>query len=113
MSIQSNTYVLVGVKLDYDHFTEEQFDELDDYRDSAYDGACHHNGLSLIEDGMNGEYCFIGRVLAKSIDADGEGLPITECTVPAGLRAEVSDLLVEHFELSEPDVRLWAFTHYR
>lgn len=113
MSVQSNTYVMVGVKLDYDHFTEDEFDELEVYRDSAYNGICHHNGLCLIEDGMGGEYCLVGRVLAKSIDEDGEGLPITECTVTAGLRAEVSDLLAQHFGLSEPDVRLWAFTHYR
>ncbi|HID9808664.1 TPA: hypothetical protein ACXI3M_006725 [Pseudomonas aeruginosa] len=113
MSVQSNTYVLVGVKLPFEHFNEDQRESHEAYTDRSRKGIHHHNGLCVIDDGMNGEYCFIGRVLAKSIDADGEGLPITECTVPAGLRAEVSDLLVEHFELSEPDVRLWAFTHYR
>ncbi|HCF6944052.1 TPA: hypothetical protein NIJ01_006300 [Pseudomonas aeruginosa] len=114
MSVQSNTYVLVGVKLDYDHFAEEEFDELEIYRDSAYNGICHHNGLCLIDDGMGGEYCFIGRVLAKSIDENGEGICPTDCTTDGSIVvAEVADLLKQHFCLDEPDVRVWAFTHYR
>ncbi|HHK4951245.1 TPA: hypothetical protein ACQT04_006172 [Pseudomonas aeruginosa] len=121
MSVQSNTYVLVGVKLNYQEFKdrylgddeEGYYQYVDPYSDSSYKGIQHHDGLCVIFDGMSGEYVFIGRVLAKSIDEHGEGIQITECTVTAGLRAEVSDLLVKHFELAEPDVRIWAFTHYR
>uniref|UniRef100_A0AAU8GSN0 Uncharacterized protein n=1 Tax=Pseudomonas phage PACT201 TaxID=3230130 RepID=A0AAU8GSN0_9VIRU len=52
MSVQSNTYVLVGVKLNYQEFKdrylgddEEGYDQyVDPYSDSAYKGIQHHDG---------------------------------------------------------------------
>lgn len=113
MSVQSNTYVMAGVKLPFDHFSDEQREAMDDYRDSAYHGIQHHNGLCVVDDGMCGEYTFIGRVLAKSIDEHGSGIPPTDCTVSEELRAEVAGLLIKHFDLAYADVRVWAFTHCR
>lgn len=114
MSTSSNTYVMFGVKLPYDAFTEEQHESMWLYTDSAYQGIKHHNGLCVVADGMNGEYIFIGRVLAKSVDEDGTGLPVTHCSVDADLRDEVSALLMKHFPISgECDLTVYAFTHYR
>lgn len=117
MSVQSNTYVLVGVMLDYDDFTEEQHDALEPYRDSAYRGIEHHNGLCAIVDGMGGEYVAIGRVVAKSDDQNGnygmaEPVDATGAMTDE-LRAEVAGLLAEHFDMQKPDVRVWVFTNYR
>lgn len=113
MSVESNTYVLLGVKLPFEHFNEEQRDQFEPYWDSAFKGIQHHNGLCVVDDGMSGKYYFVGRVLAKSIDERSEGIPITDCTVTATLVAEVAGLLEQHFDLAGPDVRVWAFTHYR
>lgn len=118
MSVQSNTYVLVGVMLPYDHFTEEQHENLfPEYRDSAYQGIEHYNGLCVITDGMSGKYVAIGRVLAKTDDQNGnygfnKPLDLTEAS-SAELRDEVSDLIVKHFGVEAPLSRDWVFTHYR
>lgn len=118
MSVQSNTYVLVGVMLPYDHFTEEQHEELlPPYRDSAYKGIEHHNGLCVITDGMSGKYVAIGRVLAKSDDQNGnygfnEPVDLDNASSPE-LRNEVEELIYEHFGFEDPSVRDWVFTHYR
>jgi hypothetical protein len=114
MSVQSNTYVMVGVKLEYGHFSEEQEGELlEPYKDSAYKGIHHHNGLCVLSDGMGGRYIFAGRILAKTIDDDGRGFDMTDCTVSAEAIAGVSILLTTHLGIDKPKVKLWAFTHYR
>lgn len=117
MSVQSNTYVMVGVMLPYDELTEQQHNDSEAYQDSAYKGIQHHNGLCVIADGMNGRYVAIGRVLAKTDDQNGNyGIdkPIdgTAAMTP-DLHHEVQELLREHFEFKTPDVRVWIFTHYR
>jgi hypothetical protein len=77
MSTQLNTYVLVGVKLPYDHFsgddldTDADYEKLEPYMDSAFKGIEHHNGLCVLFDGMNGKYIAAGRVLAKTDESDG------------------------------------------
>lgn len=117
MSTQSNTYMMVGAKLPYDQFTEEQHEELlDTYRDSAYKGIQHHNDLCVVVDGMSGRYVFIGRVLAKTDDQNGNygfynPIDATAAMTPE-LQAEVTTLIQQQFGLAL-DVRLWAFTHYR
>jgi hypothetical protein len=63
MSVQVNTYVVLGVALPY---TKDPDDRFDPYRDSSRDGIWHYNGLCVLQDGMNGEYTVIGRVLAKT-----------------------------------------------
>jgi hypothetical protein len=114
MSVQSNTYVIVGVKLEYEHFSEEQEEDLlEPYKDSAYSGIHHHNGLCVISDGMSGNYIIAGRVLAKSVDERGEGIDMTECDTSPELFAEVAGLLTEHLSIENPEVQVLAFTHYR
>lgn len=116
MSVQTNTYIMVGVMLPYDSFTEEQHEQdFDDYCDSAYKGIHHHNGLCVLADGMQGEYVAIGRVLKKTNDQNGDyclSEPV-DCSLSDDLRDEVSLLLTENFGLDKPDVKIWAFTHWR
>lgn len=118
MSSQSNTYVMVGVKLTHDTLSEEQlYGEFEPYMDSAFEGIHHHNGLCMIADGMGGRYIFIGRVLAKSDDQNGnyglnKPLDLDEAST-IKLRLEVENLIAEQFTIEEPDVRDWVFTHYR
>lgn len=116
MSVQSNTYIMVGAKLPFDQFTEDQYEELlEPYRDSAYKGIQHHNNLCVVADGMGGRYVFIGRVLAKTDDQNGnygfdKPIDATAAMTPE-LQAEVATLIQQQFGLA-PDVRLWIFTHY-
>jgi hypothetical protein len=117
MSVQSNTYVMVGVMMPYDTLSEEQLEANEAYRDSAYGGISHHSGLCLIADGMGGKYIAIGRVLAKSDDQNGnygfnEPVDLAQLST-IGLVHEVERLITENFGIEEPDVRDWVFTHYR
>ena len=68
MSTQINTYVIFGVELPYKPF--EGRDDFEPYTDSPFKGIEHHKGLCVLEDGMNGEYIIIGRVLAKTANND-------------------------------------------
>lgn len=119
MSTQSNTYIMVGVMLSYDHFDDvhdDPFVALEPYMDSAYKGIEHHNGLCVIYDGMGGRHIAIGRVLAKSDDQNGnygfnQPIDATAAMTPE-LHKEVTTLIQQQFDMA-PDVRLWAFTHYR
>lgn len=114
MGTRTNTYVVLGVKLDYEHFSEEQEEDLlEPYKDSAYRGIEHHNGLCVISDGMGGNYIVAGRVLAKTIDDEGRGIDMTECDTSPELFAEVAGLLTEHLDIENPEVQVLAFTHYR
>lgn len=116
MSVQSNTYLLVGVKLAYDAFTSEQRNNMEPYEDSAFEGIHHHNGLCAIVDGMNGEYVFIGRVLAKSGDQNGNygfNQPLDTADLAIPVMDEVIEALDTWFGIQVCDVGTWLFTHYR
>ncbi|WP_434681315.1 hypothetical protein J3P77_09475 [Pseudomonas sp. R1-18] len=119
MSVQSNTYLLVGVMLPYDHFDDvhdDPYEVLEPYTDSAYKGIEHHNGLCVLYDGMGGSHIAIGRVLAKSDDQNGNygfNAPIDATTaMTPELQAEVAKLVQQQFNFA-PDVRAWILTHYR
>lgn len=65
MSVQVNTYVILGVELPYKPF-KDRYDEFEPYMDSAFEGIKNHNGLCVLFDGMDGKYIIVGRVLAKT-----------------------------------------------
>lgn len=120
MSVQSNTYVLVGAVLPFDEFDtihDDPYEALEPYMDSAFKGIHHHNGLCVLYDGMGGRYIAVGRVLAKSDDQNGNygfnsPVNLTEES-SAELRDEVSDLIVKHLGVQAPLSREWVLTHYR
>jgi serine/threonine protein phosphatase PrpC len=116
MSSQTNTYVMVGSMLPYDRLDVEH-DDIEAYRDSAYKGVHHHNGLCVIADGMGGKYIAVGRILAKTDDQNGnygfnEPIDLDDLS-RVELRIEVEKLISEHFGIEDPDVRDWVFTNYR
>lgn len=119
MSVQSNTYLMVGAMLPYDYFDDvydEPYESLEEYMDSPYKGIKHHDGLCVLYDGMGGRHIAIGRVLAKSDDQNGsygfnDPIDATTAMTPE-LQKEVATLIQQQFNFA-PDVRLWALTHYR
>lgn len=70
MGVSMNQYLVAGVLLPYDipGVPEEVREaEWDKYHDSGYqEEITSHNGLTMISDGMGGEFRFIGLILKKA-----------------------------------------------
>jgi hypothetical protein len=112
MSVQMNTYVLIGDVFDYAKL-KDRYDELEPYMDDAFYGIHHHKGLCVIYDGMNGRYVAIGRVLAKTRDGEGFDAPVQiplltpdaeeraalaeQIAALAGQAAQVRHLVISHY----------------
>jgi hypothetical protein len=65
MSTQVNTYVMIGALFPYD-LLAGSYERLEPYKDGAFEGIRHHEGLCVLYDGMDGQYVAIGRVLEKT-----------------------------------------------
>lgn len=123
MSVQRNQYVGFGFMIDFkearehliEKLTEQGYEDLSDqYHDSAFDDKIVEvHGCSMIEDGMNGDYTFFGKIYAKSEDHSA----IDTMELPAV--TERDRIITEHeftrifgtdYEL-EP--KLYIITHYR
>ena len=119
MSVQMNQYLMIGVKLPCDFtFGNEQdreatYEKMEPYMDSAFKGIKHYNGLCIVDDGMNGKYCMVGRVLQKSSNGETLDGPVCMEDEHAVLIPMVKELLHAQFGLENAPVKLWFFTHYR
>jgi len=85
MSVNKNHYVMIGMKFGYDEFfdlciesgaedtTGDQWDTgpLVPYIDSFIHGIEQHDFLTVIIDGMNGNYVYVGHVVQKSSYENG------------------------------------------
>ncbi len=76
MGVERCDYVMIAAKFNFDEFEQaiaSNSDITDKYDDNSYESditAC--NGLTMVRDGMNGEYVFFGEVIAKNIEcSDG------------------------------------------
>ncbi|MGL5726585.1 MAG: hypothetical protein ACRCYD_01865 [Plesiomonas sp.] len=121
MSVQINHYGLIGAKLgwnEYHDLMKDQFglDELKyecrldefetPFQDSAFDGIYGYDGLTVIADGMNGEYVYIGAVYMK-IDDNGR-----EHKADKLEESEVWEKIMKHFQI-DCKVDDFTFTHCR
>lgn len=114
MSTQCNTYVMIGAVLPYGPF-QGKSDELDPWRDSAFKGIEHRNGITVLYDGMNGEYVAVGKVLAKTENWRG-----FEDPVPLAGDLTIKELIefgkvLAQAEGEVPDFQIAPFviSHYR
>ena len=68
----------------------------------------------MIQDGMNGEYIIIGKVLAKGLESDG--LDMTCCEVSDSERKKIYQQLRKDFKdcivFDFRNVKTYAFTHF-
>lgn len=110
MSVQVNTYVMYGALLPY---TEDPDDKFDPYRDSAYKGIHHHLGLCVLQDGMNGEYTAIGKVLAKSEESQGLESPVMLIGPSPDEASELKRAISELVPDAEFEVLPIVLSHYR
>lgn len=116
MSVQLNTYVMHGVLLPFkDDLEDEQDDILDDYRDSAFKSEVNpKDGLTVLDDGMDGKYIAIGHVVAKSANYEGLNSPVRLVRAPKydgeALRNLITALGFDHTKFSAG----WlVISHYR
>lgn len=115
MSVQETTYLVLGVKLPFDYFNEEEREALygGDYCDNVHQKKIgNKDGVTLILDAMNGQYIVAGRVLLKARHHEGEGLEFTSLDITESAREEVARQLAEHFSITVQAVHPMAFTHY-
>lgn len=123
MSVQTTQYVLWGLKFPYEdkeflkifnikdwNEYEKVYDQvIEPYIDSAYNGIISYGGLSIIEDGMNGEYRIIGYVLNKS---DHDTNDLSDNTQQYKTPSEVENIFKDQLNYN-CKVELIAITHYR
>jgi hypothetical protein len=58
---------MYGIRLDYEKYKEDEwYDTFEPYLDSAHEDIKHKDGICVLFDGMDGDYIFIGRVIAKT-----------------------------------------------
>lgn len=126
MSVQLNQYLILGVKLAFrkdgtlegstlDLDGEAWADLIYQYLDSAFEGIEHHNGLCVIDDGMEGKYTMVGRVIKKSSEGNMLSGPFSLDTQNehADLIPLVKELIQAQFKIENPDVKMWFVTHAR
>jgi len=113
MGTTRTDYVMLAVKLPFDAIDPE-LDILYEYNDNGYEQkVTKHNGLTSVSDGMNGEYIFIGRVIAKVIESSGEGLPIVDCLDYSPEEAEqIRYRMKDLFGIDAPPASVYAFSHW-
>lgn len=98
MSVQVNQYLGYGYLIPYDdgiellekRHSEDKIEELiDSYNDSAYNkDIVEINGISVLFDGMNGKFIFIGKVFKKSSNYE-----YLETTIMPTVNKKVKDTL--------------------
>jgi hypothetical protein len=112
MSVQVNTYVLVGAKFDYDDL---DYDSYSEYEDSAFEGIKHRNNLCVLSDGMNGEYIFIGHIKAKTENHEHFENPV-DCSVSETEKHWIYENISANFKeisLNIEDIKTWVVSYYR
>jgi hypothetical protein len=95
MSTNVNTYIMRGMLLPYKKgMTDEERAILEEYMDSARSPNTNpKDGLTVLLDGMNGQYIAVGHVLAKTMNGGGFDVPFvlgkTACTYDSGKMLEI------------------------
>lgn len=115
MSVQETTYIVLGVKLPFDYFSEEEREALygGEYTDNVHQKAIgNKDGITVILDGMNGDYIVVGKVLVKARHHDGDGVSFTTLDISDSARDEVKQKLGDHFSVTLTPVHPLVFTHY-
>lgn len=124
MSIQINQYLVYGFYLPFkearqcliDKHTEDGYDEIaDKYHDNAFKkDIVAINDCSLIEDGMNGEYTFFGKIFKKASDGchlETSEMPKVGKKIKDNVKKEFEAMFGDKF--SDFHAKIMLITHYR
>ncbi len=117
MSVQCNTYVMIGATFPYELFRDDDvYKKLEPFQDNAFKSIHHHEGLCVLIDGMNGDYVAVGVVLAKSADHEGLVAPLvirTTAEETAGVATAITNSIGKIVNLPEFKVTPIVLSHYR
>lgn len=120
MSVHEQLVIMYGVDIGYDKYEEVQgndwesenykfFEKFDDkFRD------CKIDGISIVSDGMSGEYCIIGKIIYLSPRYDPiEDFGILEIRdIPTGVENEIRDFIKDNFGIEKIEIKKLVFMHY-
>ena len=122
MGVERTHYIMLGVKfpfniIDHDNLLDDgYYEKYEVYEDNGYEEEItEHCGLTMVSDGMNGEYIFIGKVIQKKLDH--EGFKPTDCLQFSQNEMKLLEHLIKSkFEEEAKDmdikVSVWVFTHW-
>lgn len=113
MSVQTNTYAIIGAMIPYKAAGGDNYERLEPYFDSAFDGIHHHDGLCVISDGMNGDYAVVGKVLAKSDEFGHLPKPVVFEPITNPEMVELKGKIEALFPDQPIEIRAITLTHYR
>ncbi len=115
MSSNSNSYVILGVRLDFEKYGSDTFfEKYSEYDDNSFKGIEHHNGLAMLFDGMNGNYIIIGEIKEKTEQHQG----FSDIVIADRWESEkphIKALIQQYFtEIEPPDLFIasYVLTHY-
>lgn len=112
MSVNTNQYIMLGVNLPFITETEKG-EKIEPYHDNDYKKTVHEkDGLTVVSDGVNGDFTMVGKVLERSNLNETLDGPIKLLTVSPALKRQVAKKISSLFSIKNPDVQLWFFTHY-
>lgn len=106
MSVNVTTYVIYGALLPYPkHLDDAEHEFLWENHGAGYWDEEVRAGLSYISDGMDGAWCAVGKVFARSWRDDCGALPRTFSiprTKPVGVQALVAEFVDKHNLNTDP-----------
>lgn len=115
MSVNENHYIILGVKMTYDDYSEKyNIEENDNIHDAYTNRRTQKKGDTVvIVDGMSCEYAFIGKLIAKSRESY-ECIPMTEINNKIFNDKKFKKELIDNFGFNEAELKLnvYIFTHY-
>lgn len=115
MSVQWRTFYIHGSRYEYEDFKKlYKYKEIEDYLISNWDEDIKEkNSLSIIYDGMDGEYVFVGKIIHRS-DMYRGFQEVIEVKQPDQL--EEANIMIDienNFQkLPSNDIKAYLFTHY-
>lgn len=124
MGVQTNQYLIYGIKTDPKFIREWEktngkdfYDEFDEFMDdSAFNRKIgQKDGIFCLYDGMSGRYLIIGRVYQKGSDDDpfvGDSEPFCFDEPSESDKSKISESIERNFGL-KGEMKMWLVTRYR
>lgn len=106
MGVEREDYLMYGVDVGFDAFDDNK-------HEAEIDGAPNRR-FDCILDGMSGQYCIAGKIIAKSEPYDGIGMTTIDPDHLGIDRAGLAKIISEAFsrEVTTDDLKLILFSHF-
>lgn len=106
MGVDRTDYLMLGLDMGADGFDSDKFE-------AEVDGAPKRR-FDIVYDGMSGQYCIAGKIIAKSEPCDGIAMTKIEPEKLDIDRSAVAAAVSEAFGriVSEGDFSLFLFSHF-